>query len=69
MRGASLRQAAIGDFTSREKRFAKVRLPDGVQWTRDIDMERFTTPNHPLYQSTLDRINKLRKKMGMKPVE
>jgi hypothetical protein len=43
-------------------------LPDGIKWTIQEDMTRFTNPEHPEYLSTLEKINEIRKKLGCNPI-
>lgn len=40
-------------------------LPDGTNWTKDVDMGRFTNPHH---RETRDRINEVRLEMGLGPL-
>ena len=69
MRGASLTHAKMGNYSTYEQRFIRLNLPDGTRWSREVYMARFTDPEHPHYRTTLDRINALRKKMGLPPVD
>ena len=69
MRGASLTHAKMGSYSSYEQRFARLNLPDGTRWSREVYIARFTDPEHPHYQATLERINALRKKMGLPSVD
>ncbi len=39
-------------------------LPDGTKGSEDTDMERFTDPNHPDFETTLDAINTIRDELG-----
>jgi hypothetical protein len=44
-------------------------LPDGIQWTFDTDMKRFTDMDHPEYFDTVSKIGVIRKDMGLDPIE
>ena len=44
-------------------------MPDGTEWTSDTDINKFTDPKHPAFPSTLEKINTIRKKMKIKPIE
>lgn len=43
-------------------------LPDGVEWTKDTDMEKFTNSEHPDFNSTLEKINTIRLEVGINPL-
>lgn len=45
--------------------FNYATLPDGTQWSPDTDMRKFTNPNHPEFNETLEKINAIRVKMGI----
>lgn len=40
-------------------------LPDGLIWTANTDMEKFTNPQHPDFNSTLEKINVIRSEAGI----
>ncbi len=40
-------------------------LPDGTKWTENTDIERFTHPSHPEFETTLKKINVVRQKMSL----
>lgn len=44
-------------------------LPDGAKWTPETDMAKFINPKHPEYQATLEKINAIRKDMGIEPIK
>ena len=35
-------------------------LPDGEYWTAETDIEKFTNPDHPDFEATLEKINTIR---------
>jgi uncharacterized protein YjbI with pentapeptide repeats len=43
LRGADLQGADL----SQAQFMGKIQLPDGKPWTKKVDMQRFTDPNHP----------------------
>lgn len=63
LQGADLRFAHLDDAE-----LEGAKLPDGTNYTDDIDMERFTDPNHGQYKLTLKNINRLRRGFGLKPL-
>ncbi len=57
--GANLQEAGL-----RAANLENAILPDGTTYSEDVDMEKFTNPEHQDYQATLDEINKLRTNYG-----
>ena len=43
-------------------------LPDGTTWTPDTDMEKFSNPEHPDFDTTLAKINAIRLEAGIDPL-
>ena len=67
MQGVELQGASL-----REARFERAELlgailPDGTRFTDSMDFKeisRFVSPNHPEYNATMERVNKIRCAMG-----
>lgn len=59
LRGANLQSANLDNAN-----LNGATLPDDTVWSDDTDMERFTDPNHPDFETTLDAINTIRDKLG-----
>lgn len=38
-------------------------LPDGTEWTEEVDMGRFINEEHPEYEGTLEKINEIREQL------
>jgi len=68
--GANLKHANLTNVGSWEGKKPPLvpLLPDGTQWTPDVDMEKFTNPAHPDYPATLKKINAIRTEMGIDPI-
>lgn len=44
-------------------------LPDGAQYESNIELVRYTDPTHVDYGQTLEKINAIRRKLGIDPIE
>ncbi|MGB7340306.1 MAG: pentapeptide repeat-containing protein [Phototrophicaceae bacterium] len=61
LEGVYLKEAQLDDVTwMSRKGYGEATLPDGQQWTPDIDLARYTHPEHPDYKTTLEKINAIR---------
>ncbi len=60
LQDADLLGAYLQGATMRNANFNDATLPDGTKYTTDTDMERFTNPDHPDFQPTLETINEIR---------
>lgn len=68
--GASLSQAILEDVQWTDKDGSNPTiLPDGLAWTTNTDMEKFTNPEHPDFNSTLEKINAIRSEAGIDPLK
>lgn len=64
LRGANLAFAMV-----ERTLFIKAVLPDGTEWSEGIDIGRFTDPEHPQFQETLQKINEVRKELDLEPLD
>lgn len=66
-KGAYLNGAILDDVTwMSRKGYGEATLPDGQQWSPDLDLERYTNSEHPDYEATLEKINVIRRNKGYK---
>lgn len=73
LRGASLRGAYLIGANMNDIKWDIIGvnptiLPDSTEWSPDKDIERFTDLNHPEFEATVEKINRIRHELGYKPI-
>ena len=75
LQGANLRNANLQEaqFAYSSVEFGQIVekvaiLPDGTNFTMDVNLEKFTNPDHPEFKATLEKINQIRMAMNLDPI-
>lgn len=69
MRSVNLLGAYLADTNIEEATLPDAILPNGEKWSSTIDMEKFTNSSHPEFKETREKIDAIRKGMGLGPVD
>lgn len=70
LQAAHLRDAQLDNiaWASQDGSYATI-LPDGIKWSSEEDMKRFTDPNHSEFEAALLKINAIRRRQGREPID